>query len=953
MSAVVSGCLRQLILCAGAAIALGAFTTDAESGEYVVRQCDPALGIATTDLSWSGDGSPYLSAHPNSGCDEFGLAVRSTSPGSGIVHPQGVFGEFAAKAPPGTNISAFEGAFGTYSSCCIDGLETFAEARQASGAVAGTLLSGPLGPSTWLAQGEGVGPMDRAWTAVPQSEGADEVAFGLRCAAGSCLQDAGGEARVRARSFRFVVTDVLAPSIVSLDGELADPGWVQGSRQVGVKAEDRGGGLASLDLAIGDAEILHAVASCQRVSGHFVRLRPCPLAMDEERHVDTASLSDGTHVLTARAADLVGNVQESSLTLNVDNTPPSAPGSLAVVGGSGWRSVNGFRLVWDEAPQVHAPIVRAHARICAVATTHCVETVADAKSSVLDLELPSRGEYTTAVWLEDAAGNVDPDSRATQTMRFDDEAPGSPELDVPSGWLGTSAASRAVARMSVAALDVPVSGIEGYAVSTDGTDPPTIPNALGSRVERPLGDFPEGLTRLRVRAISGAGVVSTAAEATVRIDRSAPSIDVRVGASAGPWSRSPVSITATAQDQDDLSGMGASSSTPSTGGGHILATGPTMPSEVLPGGHGEVTFTTDGRHTVRFKAVDVAGNESVEKEVSFKIDRTAPVGRFRALDADDPALVVADVSDATSGVGDGWIEYRPVEGGAFKRLPTNLRDGVLSARMPDGEIPDGQYAVRAIVTDVAGNRAIVNTRADGGAMALALPLRASPTLDVEARVLGQKACRSARRKKSERRKRGCRRASARPLTVDHGRRLLVEGSLTAAGGPLAGMTLLVEAQTVGDGAFVPLGTTVTDGRGRFRRAIPPGPSRTIRVRFVGTNRLGGATGAVTTKVPAAVALKVDRRRLLNGQVVRFHGRLLGKPVPAGGKLVALQAKVPGGWRTFATPRANARGRFKHRYRFTSTTGLRRYRFRALVEAEPAYPYARGLSKVVTVTVRGR
>jgi hypothetical protein len=72
-----------------------------------------------------------------------------------------------------------------------------------------------------------------------------------------------------------------------------------------------------------------------------------------------------------------------------------------------------------------------------------------------------------------------------------------------------------------------------------------------------------------------------------------------------------------------------------------------------------------------------------------------------------------------------------------------------------------------------------------------------------------------------------------------------------------------------------------------------------------------------------------------------------------GKLVALQAKVGRKWRTFATPRANSKGVFKHRYRFTATTGVQRYAFRAVVAREAAYPYERGLSKVVRVTVRGR
>jgi hypothetical protein len=108
-----------------------------------------------------------------------------------------------------------------------------------------------------------------------------------------------------------------------------------------------------------------------------------------------------------------------------------------------------------------------------------------------------------------------------------------------------------------------------------------------------------------------------------------------------------------------------------------------------------------------------------------------------------------------------------------------------------------------------------------------------------------------------------------------------------------------------------------------------------------------------TRVRAVATLKVDRRRLRNGQAVRFRGRLRGRPLPAAGKLVALQARVGREWRTFATPRANPRGAFRHRYRFTATTGLRRYSFRALVTRESAYPYERGRSRTVRVTVRGR
>ena len=177
--------------------------------------------------------------------------------------------------------------------------------------------------------------------------------------------------------------------------------------------------------------------------------------------------------------------------------------------------------------------------------------------------------------------------------------------------------------------------------------------------------------------------------------------------------------------------------------------------------------------------------------------------------------------------------------------------------------------------------------------------------------------------------------------------------MTGGGIPIVDAPVIVEGQARSGGAFVSLGVARTDRHGKFRFEIPAGPSRTVRYRYDGTNTVKPATAQLITKVRAAARLKVDRRRLRNGQAVRFTGRLLGLPVPSAGKLVALQAKVGRRWRTFATPRANAKGVFRHRYRFTATTGLRRYAFRAVVAREAAYPYERGVSRTLTVTVRGR
>jgi hypothetical protein len=98
---------------------------------------------------------------------------------------------------------------------------------------------------------------------------------------------------------------------------------------------------------------------------------------------------------------------------------------------------------------------------------------------------------------------------------------------------------------------------------------------------------------------------------------------------------------------------------------------------------------------------------------------------------------------------------------------------------------------------------------------------------------------------------------------------------------------------------------------------------------------------------------VRPRRVLNGQTVTFRGRLATLPVPAGGKLIELQAYVSGRWQTFTTTRSDQAGRFQAAYRFQRTRGTQRYRFRARIPSEAGYPFATGASGRVSVLVKGR
>jgi hypothetical protein len=144
----------------------------------------------------------------------------------------------------------------------------------------------------------------------------------------------------------------------------------------------------------------------------------------------------------------------------------------------------------------------------------------------------------------------------------------------------------------------------------------------------------------------------------------------------------------------------------------------------------------------------------------------------------------------------------------------------------------------------------------------------------------------------------------------------------------------------------------TDAFGAFSYPLRPGTSRTLRFRFSGSAHDRPASGEIAVRVPAAATIAASRRSARNGQRVAFSGRLLGRPIPRGGKLLDLQAFYRGRWRTFATPRAGSNGAWAYTYRFGGTRGRLTYRFRVLVRRESGYPYELGWSGTTAVTVTG-
>jgi hypothetical protein len=194
------------------------------------------------------------------------------------------------------------------------------------------------------------------------------------------------------------------------------------------------------------------------------------------------------------------------------------------------------------------------------------------------------------------------------------------------------------------------------------------------------------------------------------------------------------------------------------------------------------------------------------------------------------------------------------------------------------------------------------------------------------------------------------------LLSGYGRSQVVTGRLTGPGGtPIAGAAIDVRATPAYAGARpVAMSSPHTDSAGHFSVRLPRGASsRTLG--FAYRAHVGDALPVVTRtlrlRVRAGVALRVSPHTSSVGSTIVFRGRLLGGPVPRGGKQLVLEARSPSsGWIEFKVVHTDAHGRYRSSYRF-KFPGPANYSFRARSEAESDYPYAPGASNVVHVHER--
>lgn len=569
--------------------------------------------------------------------------------------------------------------------------------------------------------------------------------------------------------------------------------------------------------------------------------------------------------------------------------------------------------------------------------------------SIGPIDVPDVGEYKASVTLFDGGYNIG--QAAETTLRFDDRPPGNVSPEPASGWISRD--ELPIAQEIEKAEAGGPSGISGYAlaVSEHGPAQPcvtvvclapeiTLSGGAENRTGT-IGGLAEGDHWISAAAVSGASKSSLEPGSTVvQVDKTPPTSSI--SGVPNEWVNHPVTLTV--QASDALSGMQPQ---PDDDGEPVtVIDAENYAAYDSPGPIATFAVATEGVNRIRFWAEDLAGNANdglpgpggdthpTPGQAVVRIDATPPEVAFSPdRDPEDPEVVTVYAEDTDSGVSSASIGIRRAgSGGSFSALPVSGGDGQYQARIPSDDLDPGAYELSATVSDRAGNQGTGDDSTSGQPMILNLPLKDQTILSA---MVGQ---------------------AKGSTKANYDSRNYLDGRLTAGGVALPNEKVrVVETFASGSKSGTVSRELTTDGDGRYRLLLTPGPTRSIAAFFDGTRKLSRAVSPETTvKVKGKVGFRIKPKKVLNGGAVRMKGSVGFRGVlpPARGKLVAIQYLDPSRrkWRPVEVLRTNRRGRFSYAYRFRTISTAQRIVFRASVLQEAGWPYLPSTSKPRSVIV---
>ncbi len=380
-----------------------------------------------------------------------------------------------------------------------------------------------------------------------------------------------------------------------------------------------------------------------------------------------------------------------------DTTPPSAPSSLAGLGGVGTVSLS-----WSPATDdIGVSNYNVHRSTIPGFAPSAANLIAQTALTSLNSTGVAPGTYFYVITAQDAAGNVSgPSPEATVVVLGDTTAP-AVAITAP---LDQSSVSGSVAIVASAADDVGVVGVQfqvdGVALGAEKSTAPytatwdTTVAAEGAHTLAAIARDAAGNQSESIISVTVANVVP---------DTTAPTVSITSPADGSAVSGQ-VSITASATDAVGVAGV------------QIQVDDVPLGAEIVTAPYAatwDSTAVPNGPHTVTVIARDAAGNHaqsSITVTVSSVIpDITPPVVAITSPVND--ATVSGSVTmtaTATDNVGVVGVQFS-VDGTA---LGDEMTAGPYSAPWDSTSAPDGPHTLTAIARDAAGNQSQASVTVD-------------------------------------------------------------------------------------------------------------------------------------------------------------------------------------------------------------------------------------------------
>ncbi len=365
------------------------------------------------------------------------------------------------------------------------------------------------------------------------------------------------------------------------------------------------------------------------------------------------------------------------------------------------------------------------------------------------------------------------------------------------------------------------------------------------------------------------------------------------------------------------------------------------------GAHGVVVGlgdVPDGVHQVRLEADGDGTGPAATQTGVLQIDRAPPAARVDIAPAGpDLVRLTVSVADATSGVR-AWTVHAGGPGGPVVASGTTTGLAV-EVNLGDYVAPGRSLAFHLSAQDNAGHSTsfvsdLVTRAAPGAPSALpSVRVGSDAELGEPGRIEASGAplpdfSRVQTRGVVSAHARGGTRAGRRSVPVivaTYARAVGIRGRfLHPNRRGLRGATVYLL-----DPTGRTQGTTLTDRRGRFRFTARPRRPGVWRVVALGRPLV--VTQAYLVVRPL-VRIRIGDRSLRPGQTVRVSG-VIRPRTQARRKSVQLQWRRGDEWRPLVVTRADRRGRFVLRYRFSSAGGGYSVRLRILVPREKGWRFA--------------